>query len=77
MNGPNELPQSTRHSLARRYAAGELSIQELRDAGHVRTIGVLADLAELGLRPPVADLDGPNAATRRAGLERLAHVLKG
>ncbi len=53
-----------------------MSIHELRRAGHESMIELLSDLAELGKRPPLAAMVGPNVETRRAGLERLAAVLK-
>ena len=66
----------TRRALALRYARGEMSIHELRRAGHESMIELLSDLAELGKRPPLAAMVGPNVETRRAGLERLAAFLK-
>ena len=37
---------------------------------------LLSDIAELGERLPVADMIGPNVETRRAGIARLAAVLR-
>lgn len=73
------LDIATRRALALRYARGEMSIHELRRAGHESMIELfsdLADLAELGERSPLAAMIGPNVDTRRAGLERLALVLE-
>ncbi len=70
------LDIAARRALALRYVRGEMSIHELRRAGHSSMIELLSDLAELGERPPLANMVGPNVETRRAGLERLAAVLK-
>lgn len=70
------LDIAARRALSHRYARGEMSIHELRRAGHSSMIELFSDLAELGERPPLADMIGPNVDTRRAGLERLAAVLK-
>lgn len=76
MTGEAELEGPSRQALAKRYAQGDLTIHELRRAGHHRMIELFADLAEIGARPPLASMIGPNVETRLAGLERLRERLK-
>jgi hypothetical protein len=60
--------------MIRAYASGELAWATLRDAG-VGYEDVLAGLGELGLRPPVAPMAGPNVDARRRGLDLLRDLL--
>ena len=62
-------------SQIRRYAAGDLAWKDMRDKG-VSYQEVLAGLGELGLRPPVASLDGPNGENLRRGLTALRGALR-
>ena len=48
--------------MLRRYAAGEITWSSSRDHGFDNYLVVLAGLGKLGLRPPVAAMDGPNVA---------------
>jgi len=48
--------------MLRRYAGGEITWSSLRDRGFDNYLVVLAGLGKLGLRPPVARMDGPNVA---------------
>ncbi len=61
----------------RRYAAREITWSALRDQGFENYRDVLAGLGELGLRPRVAPLEGPNAEKRRQGRAILRAALKG
>lgn len=65
-----------RQALVRKYADGELTLDDLRRAGSQRVIQILSDLNELGKRPPVARDVGPNVDSRREGMARLAAVLR-
>jgi hypothetical protein len=56
-----------REKLLRDYAAGEISCSILRQKGFANYFDVLAGLGELGLRPPVAPMDGPNMESRTRG----------
>ena len=56
------------------YAAGTLGWAELRKRG-VDYAEVLAGLGRLGLRPPIAPLEGPNLAARQRGIARLKGLL--
>jgi len=61
--------------LLRRYAAGEITWSFLRDRGFDNYLDVLAGLGRLGLRPPVAPMDGPNVAVRERGRALLRQAL--
>ena len=69
-------PQATISSLAQDYVNGTKSFREIKEAGVTSYIALLAALAELHLRPPVAREIGPNIETRRAGMARLASLLR-
>jgi hypothetical protein len=71
-----DLDASTRQALALRYAQGEITIHDVRRAGHWRMIERLSDLAELGEPLPLAAMTGPHMETRRAGIERLDAILR-
>jgi hypothetical protein len=63
----------TRDEL-RAYAAGTLSWATLRSRG-VTYYDVLAGLGDLGLRPPLAPMEGPNVEARERGTRRLRELL--
>ncbi len=54
-----------------------MSILELRHAGIERTTEILDGLAELGFQPPMAEMTGPNVASRLTGIARLDTILCG
>ena len=60
--------------LLRRYAVGGISGRTIRDQGHTH-VDILAGLGELGLRPPIARLDGPNGEALRRGVAVLTHAI--
>jgi hypothetical protein len=60
----------------RRYAAGDLSWQALRGQGFENYLDVLDGLGKLGLRPPMAPMDGPNVAARERGRALIREALK-
>jgi hypothetical protein len=62
-------------SLLRSYAGGTVSWSDLRAQGFDDYAAVLGGLGELGLRPPVAPLDGPNAAARERGRDLVLKLL--
>ena len=68
---------SQRESLPRRYAAGEITWTALRGRGIDNYREVLAGLGELGLRPPVAPMDGPNVAVRQRARAIIRRALQG
>lgn len=61
--------------LLREYAAGEIAWSSLRRRGFENYRDVLAGLGELGLRPPVAPMEGPNVEARRRGREVVRRAL--
>jgi hypothetical protein len=66
----------TRTDLLRDYAAGEVSWRALREQGFEDYIQVLAGLGELGLRPPLAPMEGPNVAARERGRALIQRLLR-
>jgi hypothetical protein len=56
-----------RQALLRQYAKGEVTWHELQERGFNDYVEVLAGLGELGLRPPIAPLEGPNREARERG----------
>lgn len=61
------MPESERQKMIRQYAAGDITWRVLRERGFDNYVEVLAALGELGLRPPVAPMEGPNVEARRRG----------
>jgi hypothetical protein len=66
--------------LLRDYAAGAVSWSLLRQRGYDNYLDVLGGLGDLGLRLPIAPMDGPNREARerarallRQALELLPH----
>lgn len=66
---------SQREQLIRRYAAGEVTWHELREQGFDNYLDVLAGLGELGLRPPMAPMEGPNVEARQRGRALIRRLL--
>ena len=65
-----------RKMLLRQYAEGKVTWHELRGRGFDDYVEVLAGLGELGLRPPVAPLEGPNREARERGRAIIRHALQ-
>jgi len=65
-----------REALLRRYAKGEMTWHELRQRGFDDYVEVLSGLGELGLRPPVARLEGPNREARERGRAIIRQALR-
>ena len=63
-------------TLIRQYAAGEITWSALRERGFENYVQVLGGLGELGLRPPVAAMEGPNVAARQRGRALIREALK-
>jgi hypothetical protein len=68
--------ESEKEQLIRQYAAGEITWHTLRALGFENYVDVLAGLGELGLRPPVAPMDGPNRESRERGRAFIREALK-
>ena len=72
-----EAPDTeTREKMLRDYAAGTLSWSELRERRFDDYVQVLGGLGELGLRPPIAPMEGPNVAARERGRAILRRLLQ-
>jgi hypothetical protein len=65
-----------RQSLIRQYAADRITWHELRERGFDDYVQVLAGLGELGLRPPIAPMVGPNRAARERGRALIPEALR-
>ena len=65
-----------RETLIRQYAAGDITWSALRERGFDNYAEVLGALGELGLRPPIAPMDGPNVAARERGRAFIREALK-
>ena len=68
--------EDDKESLLRRYAAGDITWHALRERGFDNFREVLAGLGELGLRQPVAAMEGPNVAARRRGRAIIREALR-
>jgi hypothetical protein len=65
-----------KEALIRRYAAGEITWHALRERGFDDYVQVLGALGELGLRPPIAPMEGPNVEARRRGRAIIRAALR-
>ena len=70
------MMESDRETLIRQDAAGEVTWHELRERGFEDYVMVLGALGELGLRPPVAPMEGPNMEARLRGRAMLRKALR-
>ena len=65
-----------REELIRQYAAGEITWHSLRERGFDDYVQVLGALGELGLRPPIAPMQGPNREARERGRAIIREALR-
>jgi hypothetical protein len=70
------MTETDKEKIIREYAAGEITWSALRRRGFDNYLDVLAELGKLGLRPPVAPMDGPNVEARHRGRVLLRQALK-
>ncbi len=70
------MTDSEKETPIRRYAGGTVTWHELRERGFDDYVQVLAGLGALGLRPPVAPMEGPNVAARQRGVAILRAALQ-
>jgi hypothetical protein len=70
------MTENEKEKLIREYAAGEIAWSTMRERGIESYADVLAGLGKLGLRPPVAPLDGPNREARELGRAVIREALK-
>jgi hypothetical protein len=70
------MTENSKEELIRQYAAGEISWHALRERGFEDYVQVLGALGELGLRPPVAPMRGPNVEARQRGRAAIRKALR-
>ena len=70
------MTETEKDALLRQYAAGEITWTSLRGRGVENYRDVLAGLGRLGLRPPVAPMEGPNVEARRRGRAIVRQALE-
>ena len=70
------MTETDKEKLIREYAAGEVTWSALRRRGFDNYLDVLTELGKLGLRPPIAPIDGPNVEARQRGRSLLRQALK-
>lgn len=68
--------ETDKEKLIRQYAAGEITWRELRERGFEDYVQVLGALGELGLRPPIAPMRGPNVEARQRGRAIIREALR-
>jgi hypothetical protein len=69
------MPENEKEKLIRQYAAGAVTWHDLRERGFDDYVQVLGALGELGLRPPVAAMEGLNVEARRRGRAIIREAL--
>lgn len=70
------MTESEKENLIRQYAAGEITWTSLRGRGIENYRDVLAELGRLGLKYPVAPMEGPNVEARQRGRAAICEALK-
>jgi hypothetical protein len=70
------MTETDKEKLIRQYAAGEITWRALRERGFDDYVQVLGILGELGLRPPIAPMEGPNVAARQRGRAIIREALR-
>jgi len=70
------MTETDKEKLIRQYAAGEITWHSLRERGFEDYVQVLGALGELGLRPPIAAMQGPNVEARQRGRAVIREALR-
>ncbi len=70
------MTETDKEKLIRQYAAGEITWRVLRERGFDNYVQILGALGELGLRPPVAPMAGPNVEARQRGRAIIRAALR-
>jgi len=70
------MTESDRERMIRQYAAGEITWHTMKERGFDSYLDVLAGLGALGLRQPVAAMEGPNVETRQRASALIREALK-
>ena len=65
------MTETDKEMLIRQYAADEITWRALPERGFANYVQVLGALGELGLRPPIAPMEGPNVDARQRGCAML------
>jgi hypothetical protein len=70
------MTENEKEKLIRHYAADEITWRALRERGFDDYVQVLGALGELGLRPLVAPMRGPNVGARERGCAMIREALR-
>jgi hypothetical protein len=70
------MTDNDKEKLIRQYAAGEITWSAMRERGIDNFVEVLAGLGRLGLRQPVAPMEGPNVEARQRGRALIREALR-
>jgi len=70
------MTETDKEKLIRQYAAGEVTWHTLQERGIENYVDVLSGLGRLGLRPPIAAMEGPNVEARKRGRAIIREALK-
>lgn len=70
------MTDSERETLIRQYAAGQNTWHALQERCFDNYVQVLGALGELGLRPPIARMEGPNVEARQRGRAIIREALR-
>ena len=70
------MTRDERETLIRQYAASKVTWHALRERGFEDYVQVLGALGELGLRPPIAPMEGPNVEARQRGRATIREALR-
>jgi hypothetical protein len=70
------IDEAHKETLIRQYAACEISWSRLRARGFDSYAEVLVELGKLGLRPPIAPMEGPNVEARKRAIALLRQALE-
>ncbi len=70
------MTEDQKQQLIRQYAAKEITWRALQAHGLDNYREVLSELGALGLRPPVAAMEGPNVVARQRGRAIIREALR-
>ncbi len=69
------MDEKQREDLLRQYAGGHVTWHQLQEQGFKNYVEVLGGLGDLGLRPPIAPMEGPNRLARERGRSIVREAL--
>jgi hypothetical protein len=70
------MTANEKEKLIREYATGDVTWRDLRERGFGNYVEVLGALGELGLRPPIAPMTGPNVEARQRARALIREALR-